>query len=151
MIKKPMKKLLMSLVISLGLGATAIHAEDMDGMEPKHKVVIQVSTADELTHKTALNNAVNLQKALGLDDVAIEIVAYGPGLSLFTGKSPESGRVSSLAAQNITMTACGNTVENLTKKAGGVEPKLEEGVRVVAGGIIRIMELQEAGYSYIRP
>ena len=45
----------------------------------KQKVVIQVSTADPLTQKIALNNAVNVQKALGMDNVDVEIVAYGPG------------------------------------------------------------------------
>mgnify|MGYP001549710798 FL=1 len=47
-----------------------------------HKIVIQVSTDDPLTQKIALNNAVNLQKHYGVDNVAIEIVAYGPGLGL---------------------------------------------------------------------
>ena len=47
-----------------------------------HKVVIQVSTDDERTQKIALNNAVNIQKSLGVDEVTIEIVAYGPGLGI---------------------------------------------------------------------
>ena len=49
-----------------------------------NKVVIQVSTDDERTQKIALNNAVNIQKSLGVDDVRIEIVAYGPGLGIMT-------------------------------------------------------------------
>ena len=40
--------------------------------------------------------------------------------------------------------------ERFAKKTGK-EPKLAEGVGVVPGGVIRIMELQEQGYSYIRP
>ena len=116
----------------------------------KHKVVIQVSSADATTQKIALNNAVNVQKDLGMDNVDIEIVAYGPGLSLLTAKSEESPRVKSLAMQNITFSACGNTMKKVAKKTGK-EPKLTEGVKVVSAGVIRIMELQEGGYSYIRP
>ena len=116
----------------------------------KHKVVIQVSSADAATQKIALNNAVNVQKDLGMDNVDIEIVAYGPGLSLLTAKSEESPRVKSLAMQNITFSACGNTMKKVAKKTGK-EPKLTEGVKVVSAGVIRIMELQEGGYSYIRP
>jgi len=116
----------------------------------KHKVVIQVSSADATTQKIALNNAVNVQKDLGMDNVDIEIVAYGPGLSLLTAKSEESPRVKSLAMQNITFSACGNTMKKVAKKTGK-EPKLTEGVKVVSAGVIRIMELQEDGYSYIRP
>jgi len=43
-----------------------------------HKVVTQVSTKDPLTQKIVLNNAVNLQKHYGMDNIDIEIVAYGP-------------------------------------------------------------------------
>ena len=115
-----------------------------------HKLVIQVSSGDALTQKIALNNAVNVQKSLGMDNVDIEIVAYGPGLSIMTAKSKEATRVKSLATQNIKFSACGNTIKAIKKKTGK-EPKLTEGVHVVPGGIVRIMELQEQGYSYVRP
>jgi hypothetical protein len=118
--------------------------------EPEHKVVIQVSSADPLTQKIALNNAANVQKILGIDNVAIEVVAYGPGLSILTPKSPESHRVPDLALQNITFSACGNTMKKVTNKTGS-EPQLVDGVRVVPAGVIRIMELQQQGYAYIRP
>jgi len=52
-----------------------------------HKLVIQVSTDDLRTWKMELNNAVNLQKLYGIDNVEIEVVAYGPGFGLVTTKS----------------------------------------------------------------
>ena len=97
-----------------------------------------------------MNNAVNLQKALGQDNVAIEIVAYGPGLTMLTPKSKASKRVPSLALQDITFSACGNTKAKMTKKSGK-EVKLVEGVQVVPAGVLRIIELQAAGYAYVRP
>jgi len=118
--------------------------------EAQHKVVFQVSSNDPVTQKIALNNAVNVQKELGMDNVDIEIVAYGPGLGLLTAKSPEAQRVASLAMQGIKLSACGNTIEKVTKKSGKA-PKLTEGVVVVTAGVTRLMELQEQGYSYIRP
>lgn len=124
--------------------ASASHAATV------HKVVIQVSSADALIQKIALNNAVNLQKHYGVDNVKIEIVAYGPGLSLLTKKNKNSKRVESLAVQEITFSACGNTIKKVTKKKGK-KPVLTEGVKVVAAGVARIIELQEKGYSYIRP
>ncbi len=118
--------------------------------DAKHKLVIQVSTDDVRTQNIALNNAVNLQKALG-DDIEIEIVAYGPGLSLLTPKSPVSKRVPDLALyENITFSACGNTMNKVAKKSGK-DVKLVDGVRVVPAGVIRIMELQEQGWTYVRP
>ncbi|MCW8906383.1 MAG: DsrE family protein [Sedimenticola sp.] len=115
-----------------------------------NKIVIQVSTDDPRTQTIAMNNAVNLQKALGMDNVQIEIVAYGPGLGMLTSKSKQSGRVSSLAMQEIRFSACGNTMKKIEKKSGKL-PELAEGVQVVEAGVLRIMELQQQGYAYVRP
>jgi len=115
-----------------------------------HKLVIQVSTDDPRTQKIALNNAVNLQKLYGMDNVKIEIVAYGPGLGLLTKKSGQASRVESLATQDITFSACKNTMNKVEKKTGKL-PALLEGVQTVNAGVARIMELQEQGYAYIRP
>lgn len=115
-----------------------------------NKVVIQVSSGDPATQTLALNNAVNLQSALGMDNVTVEVVAYGPGLSLLTDKSTQAKRVSSLAMQDITFSACANTMSKIEKKTGK-KPQLIEGVTVVPGGVIRIMELQQQGYAYLRP
>jgi len=141
-------RLLITSLFGALLVANTSTAQMID--DPEHKVVIQVSTADPLTQKIALNNAVNVQKILGIDNVAVEVVAYGPGLSILTPKSPESHRIPDLALQNITFSACGNTMKKVTKKTGS-EPQLVDGVRVVPAGVIRIMELQQQGYAYIRP
>ncbi|MGD8567985.1 MAG: DsrE family protein [Gammaproteobacteria bacterium] len=116
----------------------------------KHKMVIQVSTDDARTQKIALNNAVNLQKLHGMDNVDIEIVAYGPGLGLLTPKNKQAKRVKSLALQNIKFSACENTMRKIEKKTGK-KPKLTEGVGTVPAGVARILELQEQGYAYLRP
>jgi len=145
-IKLQASKLLLAVVaVSFLFGASIASAGDV-----KHKLVIQVSTDDARTQKIALNNAVNLQKELGIDSVAIEIVAYGPGLSLLTAKSKQADRVKSLAMQNITFSACGNTMKKVEKKTGK-KPKLVDGVGVVSAGVSRILALQEDGYAYLRP
>lgn len=146
------KYLTLSVMMGLLMAAAmsfqaAVAADDMDS---KRKLVIQVSTDDARTQKIALNNAVNMQKMYGMDDVSIEIVAYGPGLSLLTKKNNQSKRVASLAQQNITFSACGNTMKKVSKKTGK-EPSLTDGVKVVEAGVGRIVDLQMAGYSYIRP
>ena len=132
-----------------GAWSLAAVAEDEESLA-SHKVVIQVSTADPATQKMALNNAVNLQKDLGPDNVDIEIVAYGPGLSLMTKAGPEAERIPSLITSGIQFDACGNTIKKVESETGK-QPQLIEGVKVVPAGVVRIMELQEKGYSYIRP
>lgn len=117
--------------------------------EMKH-VVIQVSSNDPTTQKIALNNAVNLQKLYGMDNVIVEIVAYGPGLGLMTKANENATRVESLAMQNINFSACMNTMKKVEKKTGK-KPALSEGVNTTPSGIARIVELQGEGYAYIRP
>jgi len=124
------------------------HTSFADGA--KHKLVIQVSTDNARTQKIAMNNAVNLQKMYGPDNVDIEIVAYGPGLGMMTAKSEFANRVKSLAIQDIKFSACMNTMNKIKAKKGHL-PKLSEGVGTVKAGVSRIMELQEEGYSYVRP
>ena len=143
-------KFLPLLLSLLGLASFNTYAAHGEGNAAKHKVVIQVSSDDARTQTIAMNNAVNLQKALGMDNVAIEIVAYGPGLSMLIGGAKQSQRVSSLAQQDIVFSACGNTMKKVERKDG--KPViLSEGVTVVPAGVLRIMELQEQGYSYVRP
>lgn len=137
------RSLAMSLLL-LCASWTAIAGEDV------HKLVIQVSSGDPATQSMALNNAVNVQKELGLDNVIIEIVAYGPGLSMLTPNSAASERVPSLSMQNMTFSACGNTMHSIEEKTGNAVT-LVEGVQIVKAGVVRIMELQEQGYSYVRP
>lgn len=143
-------RVLLSLAISLFLVLGTAQSTFAADSKKKHKMVIQVSTDDPKTQKIALNNAVNVQKLMGIDNIDIEIVAYGPGLGLLTTKSKQAKRVKSLALQNITFSACGNTMKKVEKKSGK-KPQLTEGVKIVEAGVARIMELQEQGYSYIRP
>ena len=142
------KLLFKTFVLSILLACLPLKA--LAAGDAMHKVVIQVSTNDPLVQKIALNNAVNLQKHYGIDNVAIEIVAYGPGLGMLTKKSDQPDRVQSLAMQDITFSACGNTMKGVSKKTGKM-PVLLEGVQQVPAGVARIMELQEQGYSYVRP
>jgi uncharacterized protein len=145
MIKTNIKALIF-IILAASIPLKALAAE----FDPEHKIVIQVSTDDPRTQKIALNNAVNMQKAYGVDNIAIEVVAYGPGLGLLTKKSGQADRVQSLAMQEITFSACGNTMNKVAKKSGKM-PVLLEGVGQVTAGVARIMELQEQGYAYVRP
>ncbi len=139
------KKLVLSVAL-MTLSAFAL-------AEGKHKVVIQVSSADQKTQAIAMNNAVNVQKHYGVDNVEIELVAYGPGLSMLSKNGKHNQRVSSLAQQEIRFTACANTMAEIEEQGKKLGKKLEliGGVEVVPAGVARIMELQQQGYAYIRP
>jgi intracellular sulfur oxidation DsrE/DsrF family protein len=138
-------------ILSIVLALTSLNALAEDNaFDAKYKVVIQVSTSDEHTRTIALNNAVNLQQLYGMDNVVVEVVAYGPGLGILTKNNKNAKRVKSLAQQNIIFSACNNTMSKIERKTGK-RPVLVEGVQVVNAGVARIIELQMKGYSYIRP
>jgi len=113
----------------------------------EHFVILHLSSGDEYAQTLILNNAQNLSNYYGADKVAIEIVAYGPGLRALFKESSNSKRIASLSDQGIAFSACAATMKGM----GRDKDSLNKHAEVVAGGVVRIMELQEAGWSYIRP
>ena len=116
-----------------------------------HKLVLQISSANPVTQHLVLNNAVNIKKHWGAN-VKVVIVAYGPGLSMLAmnKKNKEAQRVASLAESGISFDACHNTMMAIKKKTGRM-PHLVKGVKIVPAGLAKIIELEEKGYSYVRP
>ncbi|RMD94148.1 MAG: hypothetical protein D6811_03425 [Alphaproteobacteria bacterium] len=120
-----------------------------------HHVAIHVDQNDPKVMNMALNNARNVDayyKSIG-DEVVIELVAYGPGLNMYIpGKSPVEDRISMMAMEmpNLSFAACGNTLRAMSSKAGHDIELIEE-ARVVPSGVVRLIELQEQGYAYVRP
>lgn len=119
-----------------------------------HKVAIQVSDNDKNLMNRALNNTKNLidfYKAKG-ETVAVEIVTFHDGLHLLRSESPVKDRIAvmSLENPNLKFIACGNTQANQSKAEGKQVTLLSEAT-VVPSGIVRLIELQKQGYTYIRP
>ena len=122
-----------------------------------HYLAIHVDQADAQVMNMALNNAQNVRSyyAEQGDEVVIEIVAYGPGLMMLRDdKSPVKGRLSQIQKgsfpSKVTYSACGNTKKKMEKKAGK-SVKIVSQARVVPAGVVRLTELQEQGWTYIRP
>ncbi len=121
----------------------------------RHRVVIQVSENDPKIMNLALNNAENLTKFYERtgETVQIEIVAYGPGLNMVrSDTSPVKDRLAALGShlKHVTFSGCGNTMENQSKQESKNISLLPE-ARIVPTGIARIVELEEQGWTYIRP
>ena len=120
-----------------------------------HRLALQVNTNDPATMNLALNNASNVAqyyKDLGLG-VTIEIVAFGPGLHMLRDDtSPVKARIASMALStpSISFKACGNTRDNMSKAEEKDIPLVTE-ASLVKSGVVRVMELQEQGWTYVRP
>lgn len=120
-----------------------------------HYVAIHVDENDPQVMNMALNNAQNVANYYDSkgDEAVIEMVAYGPGLNMFIpGKSPVEQRIStmSLEMDNISFSACGNTHRKMSEKAGKKVALMSEAT-LTPSGVVRLIELQEQGYAYIRP
>jgi uncharacterized protein len=121
----------------------------------KHKVAIQVNQNEKGVMDLALNNAKNVidyYKEKG-ETVAIEIVTYGPGLHMLRADtSPVKDRIAPMALENpnLVFMACGNTQANQSKAEGRPVALLSE-AKITPSGVVRLMELQDQGYAYIRP
>ena len=144
---------LTALVMAVGLIVSA--AAPVAASGKGHNVVLHVDENDKGRMNMVLNNASNINKYYQSkgEKVDIEIVAYGPSLNmLIDGKSPVKERIASMgmAMENLQFSACGNTHANMSKKAGKKIALLSE-AKMVPSGVVRLMELQEDGWSYIRP
>lgn len=115
-----------------------------------HKLVVQMNTRDPEIQAEVLSNIVNVSKYYGVDNVEIELVAYGPGIYFVTKQSEFRKRIESLMMQDVTFSACGDTIKTI-KRTKGIDLDLIDDVVVVKNGVPRIMDLQQQGYSYLSP
>ena len=69
-----------------------------------------------------------------------------------SGKSPVEQRIStmSLEMENLSFAACGNTHRKMSEKAGKEIPLIDE-ANMVPSGVVRLIQLQEEGFAYVRP
>jgi intracellular sulfur oxidation DsrE/DsrF family protein len=121
----------------------------------EHRLILQVNTNEPAVMNLALNNAANVEqhyKGIG-EQVQIEIVTFGPGLNMLRDDtSPVKERIKSLAetSRSISFAACDNTRANMSR-VEQKEIRLIPQATVVPSGVVRVMELQEQGWSYVRP
>ena len=140
----------------LASGALAAKAKVQQPAKP-HRVLIQVDQNDPAVMNLALNNATNIieyYRSKGTE-VAVDVVTYGPGLNMLRADtSPVLDRIKQLKnvafPSTIQFSACNVTRQGMEKKEGHPIDIVSDAV-VVPSGVIHLMELQEQGWSYIRP
>jgi uncharacterized protein len=154
---------LASIVVAFAASGTAqASAKKAEQLKPTasapkaiHKVAIQVDQNDKALMELALNNAKNINDYYTEkgETVAIEIVAFGPGLHMLRADtSPVKERIApmSLENPNLAFTACGVSQTSQSKAEGKPVTLISE-ARVTPSGVVRLIELQKQGYAYIRP
>ena len=122
-----------------------------------HRIAIQIDQNDPALMNLVLNNVSNLTEYYNGkgEEVQIEVVAYGPGLHMLReDKSPVKDRIKNIKQTSfpstVNFSACGNTKKGM-EKAEGHPVQIISQASVVPAGVVRLSELQEQGWSYIRP
>ena len=120
-----------------------------------HRLILQVNTNDPAAMNLALNNATNVTqhyKELG-EKVEIEVITFGPGLHMLRDDtSPVKARIEQMALSTpeVSFKACGNTQEKMHEAEHKDIPIVSQ-AQVVTSGVVRVMELQETGWTYVKP
>jgi uncharacterized protein len=145
--------LALAAVCGLVFWASAVEASHLKENPKKHRIVYQLDDAGADKAKFVLNNMRNHIAGVGgwQHIEALELVVFGPGLKSFVTKTMDPDVRRSLEAlqnQGMVFGACGNTMKNFSIT---LEELPDRSKPLPQGGVVRIMELQDSGYVYIRP
>lgn len=136
------------LMLSVLLGANQIVAQSPANaaLLPKHKIIMQLTSADPLVHKGLVKQLNNLKNGWK-DSVIIEVVCHGPGMDfLHKEKTTFSDEIDKLIGRGIQFIACENTMKERSITKEMILPE----VLYVVMGIGEIVIKQEQGWSYIK-
>lgn len=145
------RRLIAAALLSIAFAAPGFAAD------ARHRIAIQIDQNDPHLMNLVLNNAANIidyYRAKHVD-VDVDIVAYGPGLNMLRADtSPVQDRLKRLKDMafpgKVQLSACNNTKRGM-EKAEGHPIALVPEATIVPSGVVHLMELQEKGWSYVRP
>ena len=144
-----MNGMLVTLLVSLLSASVAGLSGAAETSQDPHRVVMHLNSGEEKVQRGALNNIRNLYQEVGREHVLVELVVHGAGLTLLTKK--DSTLATELAqlktAYDVEFTACSNTM----KAQGLTRADLLDQVDLTVPAMVRLMELQEQGWVYIKP
>jgi intracellular sulfur oxidation DsrE/DsrF family protein len=140
---------LLAAILLLPLAVASAHAGE------KHRLALQISDDDAGKMNAVLNVAANVSKYYSDkgDEVDIDIVAFNAGLNMLRqDKSPVLTRLKSFkqGMPNVSFMACQNTLDAMARNEGKEPPLVENAERVTAG-VVTLIELQEKGWTIVRP
>src|SRR6266513_2615508 len=130
--------------------APAQQAPLQDKPFAEHRIVLQLSDNDLQKQGLVIGVANNLLKFYDPDKVAIEVVAFGPGIELLRPENANRNRIESLVAQGVRFDVCLNTVDTLERETGK-RPEFIAAATPVQVGVAQILLLTENGYTLVRP
>ena len=143
--KKPIVLFLVSLVLITSGALAQTNKVSVKTEAANHKVVVQLSTNDVAQWNLLMNNLKFLKAAWG-EQVAIEVVAYGPGVDMLMTNTPQKDKIADFKKQGIAFVVCENTmkVRNIAKE------EIIQEAGYVPSGVGELVLKQEQGWSYFK-
>ncbi|HWI29731.1 MAG TPA: hypothetical protein VN668_22335 [Stellaceae bacterium] len=147
--------LLTSLSGMLGTLSAFRRAEAAPVGKPAHRLALHVDRNDPAVMNMALGNAGNAAAYFVEhgESLAIELIAYGPGLNMLRADtSPVKERLAETPEKlpHMVFSACNSTLQTM-RRAEHKDIPLLPMARAVPAGIVRLIELQEQGFRYVKP
>ncbi|HBK08761.1 MAG TPA: hypothetical protein DDZ81_23380 [Acetobacteraceae bacterium] len=144
-------------VAGLVLAATAASGAKAAEATKPHRMSFHIVSADPVMMNVVLHNIAAAAEyyAARNETVAIELVANGPGYVMMRAdKSPVAALITETHAKFpfVVFSACQNSRKAMAKAEGKAVqdiPEVPEATDVPAG-VVRLNELQEQGWTYIR-
>jgi uncharacterized protein len=139
-----------ALMVAAMSVARAQQAPLQDKPFAEHRIVLQLSDNDTSKQGLVISVAYNLLKLYDPDKVAIEVVAFGPGIDLLRPDNTNRKLIESLVAQGVRFDVCLNTVDTIERETGK-RPVIIPVATPVQVGVGQILFLTENGYTLVRP
>lgn len=111
-----------------------------------YNVVFHVDFDDEKCINLALTNILNFYNTPQSKGAKVILVANGPAVKMFT-KGNEPQELANAQAQGTSVRICQNAVTKFEIKP----EEIADNVIVVPAGIVELIDLQNAGFAYIKP
>ncbi len=114
-----------------------------------YKAIFHVDQNDESVMTLALNNVVNLLKAIPGEEHDLIVIFNGPGAHLLAwdGVAAHLERIKALVGEGVRFQVCRNAMVRYEI----AEDQVIEECEIIPAGILSLINFQNDGFSYIKP
>jgi intracellular sulfur oxidation DsrE/DsrF family protein len=148
------------LAAAAGVSTTRAAVWRVPASKPKHRALLHVGSGDPAIMAAALHNILNLAEHFLAEDpdivederLSIELVANNSGYNMLRADtSPVKDPIAEVHEKRpfVVFSACQISRKDAEQREGKPIPQLSVATDVPSG-VVRLCELQEQGWSYIR-
>ena len=110
------------------------------------KVLLEVDSADQSSWHTAIAVSKHALHTLGVDNVKLEIIAWGPGVRMMLKSSPYAADVRSLSMYGVRFVVCHTNLKVMHIPLSELEP----GVQLVPDFLVEVARRHQEGWLQLK-